>query len=66
MRFVTFFVIFSYLFTLTLSFGDDKSPLEKSEALITALKFYDALLELNGISTYHSLEIHKRDSSHVF
>lgn len=51
MRFHTFIVICCYLFTLTLCFGDEKSPLEKSEALITELKFYDALVALEPLLT---------------
>lgn len=51
MKITTFFVISFYLLTLTLSFAEDKSPLEKSEALITELKFYDALLVLKPLLT---------------
>ena len=49
MKLQTFLVISLYLFTLTLSFGEDKNPLEKSEALITGLKFYDALVALEPL-----------------
>ncbi len=49
MRFWAFFVISFYLFTLPLSFGEDKNPIEKSEALITELKFYDAILALEPL-----------------
>ena len=52
MRFRSFFIIFIYLFTLTLSFGEtDSTTLEKSEALITELKFFDALVALEPLLT---------------
>lgn len=49
MKFQTLLVISLYLFTLTLSYGEDENPLEKSEALITELKFYDALIALEPL-----------------
>lgn len=51
MRFLTLLVMVFCLFTLTLSFGETERPLEKSEGLITALKFYDALLALEPLLT---------------
>ena len=51
MRFLTLFVVTICLMTFTLSFGETKRPLEKSEALITELKFYDALIALEPLLT---------------
>lgn len=49
MRFRILLVISICLFTLAFSFGKAESPLEKSEALITKLKFYDALVALEPL-----------------
>ena len=49
MRFLTLFVVTISLMTFTLSFGKTENPLEKSEALITELKFYDALIALEPL-----------------
>ena len=46
-----FFVIFFCFATLTPAFGNNESPLDKAEALITELKFYDALIALEPLLT---------------
>ncbi len=46
-----FFVIFFCFATLTLAFGNNESSLDKAEALITELKFYDALVALEPLLT---------------
>ena len=46
-----FFVILFCFATLTPAFGNNDSPLEKAETLITELKFYDALIALEPLLT---------------
>ncbi len=46
-----FFVIFFCFATLTLAFGEPETPLGKAEALLTELKFYDALVALEPLLT---------------
>ena len=46
-----FFAIFFCFATLTPAFGNNDSPLDKAEALITELKFYDALIALEPLLT---------------
>ena len=46
-----FFVIFFCFATLTPAFGNNENSLDKAEALITELKFYDALIALEPLLT---------------
>lgn len=46
-----FFVISFCCSTLTLGFGNTENPLDKAEALMTELKFYDALVALEPLLT---------------
>ncbi len=46
-----FFVIFFCFAPLTLAFGNNESPLNKTEALITELRFYDGLIALEPLLT---------------
>ena len=49
MRSRMFFVIFLYFVLLTLAFGKTESPLEKAEALMIELKFYEAVFALEPL-----------------
>ena len=51
MKYRVFFVISFCFTTLTIAFGNTESPLEEAEALITELKFYDALVALKPLLT---------------
>jgi hypothetical protein len=49
MRYPTFFVIFFYVATLGMAFGETEDTLEKAEALMTELKFYEAVVALEPL-----------------
>ena len=51
MKCQAFFVTFFCFATLTLAFGNSENPLDKAEALITELKFYEALIALEPLLT---------------
>ena len=49
MRYSTFFVIFFYVATLGMAFGETENALEKAEALMIDLKFYEAVFALEPL-----------------
>ena len=51
MKYPTFFVIFFYVTTLGMAFAETEDTLEKAEALITELKFYEAMVALEPLLT---------------
>jgi len=49
MRHLTFFIFFFFVSVWGTVFGETENTLEKAEALITELKFYEALVALEPL-----------------
>ena len=49
MRYLTFFMVCFYVATFGVAFGETTDTLEKAEALMTELKFYEALVALEPL-----------------